>query len=124
MSLFFESRVTRLGDEAAAMIDGGVMILFGEPVPDELAEVSVLHAPAGAPRHPMQPGDILRIGESSLAITAVGERADENLRELGHLVLYLNPQATTGLLPGAVHATGDPPVPAPGHRLELLRPRD
>lgn len=122
MSVFFESAVTRLGHEATEMIEGGVLILFAEPVPEELADVSVLHMPTREPAHPMQPGDVFCIGDTRLAITAVGGQADENLRSLGHLVLYLNPAADAGLLPGAIHATGNLPVPAAGDRLELHRP--
>ena len=38
MTVLWQSPVTRIGDDAAEMIEAGVLILFGEPVPDALAD--------------------------------------------------------------------------------------
>jgi glucitol/sorbitol PTS system EIIA component len=118
---YYRSSVTRLGDEAPDLVTGGVMILFREPVPDELAEVSVIHAPNQDLAWPIERGDELVISDSPVTVTDVGNRADANLRELGHIVVYLNPVAGTDCLPGAVHATGDLKMPEPGDLLELRR---
>lgn len=104
------------------MIGGGVMILFAEPLPDELADVSVIHAPQGELVEPIGAGDLLRVGESTLTLTAVGERAAENLRSLGHLVVYVDPDPSTSLLPGAVHARGELTVPEHAAVIELRHP--
>lgn len=122
MAAYFTSSVVRLGEEAPEMIGGGIMILFAEPLPDELADVSVIHAPDGELAEPIGTGDLLRVGESTLTITAVGERAAENLRSLGHLVVYVDPDASTSLLPGAVHAHGELTVPERATVIELSRP--
>jgi PTS system glucitol/sorbitol-specific IIA component len=118
-STYYESTVLRAGQEAAEMAEGGVLILYAEPIPDALEEVSVVHAPTAPPSAPMRPGDLLTLDEGSARLIAVGERADENLRSLGHMVVYLNPEADTPLLPGAVHATGSVSMPAAGARLRL-----
>jgi glucitol/sorbitol PTS system EIIA component len=70
----------------------------------------------------MRPGDELWLGENRLTLTAVGERAHENLRKLGHVVVYTDPDPEAGLLPGALHADGRLGVPAPGTGLGLARP--
>lgn len=121
MSTYYRSSVTRLGDEAPAFVAGGVMILFGEPVPDEVAEVAVIHAPLEDSALPIQQGDELVISDSRVTVTEVGNRADANLRELGHLVVYLNPDERTDCLPGAVHARGELKMPKLGDLIELRR---
>jgi PTS system glucitol/sorbitol-specific IIA component len=121
MGTYYRSSVTRLGDEAPAFVTGGVMILFREPVPEELAEVSVIHAPIEDSALPIQRGDELAISDSRVTVTEVGERADANLRELGHLVVYLNPDSETDCLPGAMHAKGELKMPELGDLIELRR---
>ena len=66
-----------------------------------------------------QPGDVLRLGEKSVRFTKVGELAASNLRELGHVVVYLDPAENVKLLPGAIHAHGTLDLPAPGARLTI-----
>jgi len=39
----WNSTVDSIGADAAEMLEAGVVILFGSPVPDELAEVSLVH---------------------------------------------------------------------------------
>lgn len=121
MSTYYKSSVTRLGEEAPDFVAGGVMIMFSEPVPDELADVSVIHAPVEDAALPIQPGDELIISDSRVTVTEVGSRADANLRELGHLVVYLNPDAGTDCLPGAIHARGELTMPGLGDVIELRR---
>lgn len=116
---YYESTVLRAGEEASEMAEGGVLILYAEPIPDALEEVSVVHAPTAPPAAPMRPGDLLTVDGTTVELIAVGERADENLRSLGHVVIYLNPGADTPLLPGAVHARGSVSLPAAGTRLRL-----
>lgn len=117
--VYYTSTVLRVGEEAGELIDGGVLILFGEPLPSDLESLSVVHEPAGAPSEEMRAGDELWLGEARLTLTAVGERAQENLRTLGHVVVYTDPDG--GLLPGAVHAAGTLGVPAAGTELRLAR---
>jgi PTS system glucitol/sorbitol-specific IIA component len=116
---YYESTVLRSGDEAEVMIDGGVVILYADPIPDALESVSVVHDPARGPERDIRVGDVFVIGEHEVELTAVGERAAENLRTLGHLVVYLNPDEGTSLLPGAVHGTGTMAVPTSGTVLSL-----
>lgn len=104
--------VTRIGNDAQEMFDAGVLILFAEPVPPALADVSVVHTPAGAPGREIQVGDVFEVAGRQYPVDEVGEKATENLRELGHVVLYLN-SVDQKLLPGAVHVRGDAVPPAP-----------
>lgn len=119
----YESTVTRLGAESQEMIDVGVVILFGEPVPDALAEVSVVHD--GGSRETEvapQPGDVVVIGGAELPVLAAGEIAGANLQQLGHFVLYCDPPEDQALLPGAVFVSGRPAAIQPRDRIALERP--
>jgi PTS system glucitol/sorbitol-specific IIA component len=119
MTVYYESTILRSGVEAQDMVDGGVVILYADPIPDALEEVSVVHAPVATPEREVRVGDVFRIGEEEIELIAVGERADENLRTLGHIVVYLNPDEGTTLLPGAVHGRGSVSLPVAGAKLSL-----
>lgn len=117
---YYDSEIRSVGDGVAEMVEGGVLILFAEPCPEALAEVSLVHAPVtGLTEHAPAPGDIVRIGSSELHVTRVGELASSNLWSLGHVVIYVNPEASAPLLPGAVHATGTLGDIAEGDRITI-----
>ncbi len=112
--------VTRVGAETAPMFEAGVYILFGEPVPPALADLSIVHDDRTPGVPDIQPGDRLTIGAASMTIDAVGDISNKNLGELGHTVVYLN-SAKQRLLPGAIKATGQAASPEPGQCIAFLR---
>jgi PTS system glucitol/sorbitol-specific IIA component len=116
---YYESTILRSGAEATELIEGGVLILYADPIPEALESVAVVHAPEAPPMSELRPGDTLWIGNQRVELTEVGERATENLRTLGHVVIHLNPDGSTHLLPGAVHGRGEIGVLESGTRLEL-----
>jgi PTS system glucitol/sorbitol-specific IIA component len=116
---YYRSTVVEVGPEAVEMAAAGVIILFGEPLPEALAEVSVVHRPSQTLQgHAIGVGDVVTIGDGELEITSVGDLATKNLDELGHIVLYVN-QADQKLLPGAVNARGTLPVIETGQVIEF-----
>lgn len=91
MPTLYRIRITRIGPEVGDLVDGGVLILFRDGAPDELAEVSVLHeeeTPAGST--PVAVGATVQVGEIAARVTAVGETAWKKVRELGHVVVSFN----------------------------------
>lgn len=125
-AVLWQTEITSVGAEAGDLLEGGVLILFGEPVPDALAEVSVVHRLGGdkavGAADPIAPGDEVHLGEDSFTIDEVGDIANRNLADLGHIVVYVNSPDQT-LLPGAVKATGaDLAVPAAGDTVSIVRP--
>jgi PTS system glucitol/sorbitol-specific IIA component len=116
----WESTVARIGKDATELFEAGIFILFAEPVPDALAEVSLVHHGPDGDFAPIEAGDELCIGDTCLVIEEVGSRANENFRVLGHIVVYLN-VGDTEILPGAVKATGPLPVPAVGDAVVVRR---
>lgn len=119
---FWSSTVTGVGADSPEMFDAGVYILFGEPVPAALADISIVHSGSQGTAN-VEAGDTLWIGDVAVTIDEVGHRANQSLAELGHSVVYINvPQQK--LLPGAMKATGDQrPVPRVGDRLAFARGR-
>ena len=121
MTQYYRSEVTSVGTDALEMFEGGVVIFFGAPCPDELAEVSVVHSVSYLhPQRDPQVGDQLRVGDSTVTITGVGDIAAANLRTLGHIVVYLDTEPDQKILPGAVHASGSLSIPSAGAVIELI----
>lgn len=116
----WQSTVVHVGPDAAEMFEAGVYILFGQPVPDALAEVSLVHSGPEDAFQPVQAGDEFWIGDSHATITEVGSLANANFEQLGHFVVYLNVGAAD-VLPGAVKAEGMLAVPQVGDRVAIRR---
>ena len=116
---YYRTTIADIGPEAGEMIAGGVLILFGEPLPEALADMSIVHRPSQTlSGNAVSVGDIVSFAGTDLRIDAVGELATRNLDDLGHVVLYIN-QPNQKLLPGAVLASGDIPDLKAGDVIEF-----
>lgn len=115
----YEANVTGLGPLVAEFIDAGILVLFGEGAPDELVEFSILHD-GKALHEPVAPGDVIVLDDQSFRVLAVGEVANTNLANLGHLVMKFN-GASTPEMPGdvCVEALPIPPLHI-GSRLQIV----
>ena len=91
MTALMVSKITAVGPEVEALLDGGVLILFAEGAPAELAEVSVCQRVehADAKNKPVS-GNSIKIAGISSVITAVGELAWDKIIEMGHVVINYN----------------------------------
>lgn len=118
-SELWSATIQSIGEFTQEMFDGGVYILFGDPVPDALAEVSIVHGTRTAPSRDLQPGDTIELGGVEFVLDEVGERATLNLTDLGHAVVYVN-SPDQPLLPGAMKVSGpDRPHPTTGSRVVI-----
>lgn len=90
MEPIYATELREIGPEVADFLGEGYLILFQTGVPAELAEMSVLHEVSHMRPEPPERGDVLSIGESRFRITAVGTKAWQNVRELGHAVFVFN----------------------------------
>jgi PTS system glucitol/sorbitol-specific IIA component len=103
--VLLETRVTAIGPEVADLADGGVVILFADGSPPELAEVSVLHTVVHGPgAEAPQAGASIAIGPLTARVTAVGATAWAKVREIGHVVISFN-GADQAERPGEICAT-------------------
>lgn len=115
----WSSTITRVGIDAVEIVRSGVLILFGEPVPEALADVSVVHDRATGLSRPLRAGDQFSFAGHTYVLDEVGGRASDNLTELGHVVIYID-QPDQSLLPGAIKASGPTPViPEPGSQISF-----
>src|ERR1700761_6274747 len=87
---YYRTVISEVGPEVAALLEGGVLILYADGAPPELAEVSVLHRVEEARQQAPRAGSRLRIGEISAFVTAVGPTAWKKVGELGHVVINFN----------------------------------
>ncbi|MBZ9656746.1 PTS glucitol/sorbitol transporter subunit IIA [Phyllobacterium lublinensis] len=91
MSVLLKTRVTAVGPEVADLAEGGVVILFADGAPPELAEVSILHQIENEPSDTPPPlGSVIQIGDVSARITGIGEYAWQKVKEIGHVVITFN----------------------------------
>ena len=96
----YQAKITAIGPLVSEFLDHNIMVLFGQSAPEELAEFSVVHD--GQTLHaPLTVGDTVCIGEDCVQILAVGDVANDNLANLGHLVLKFNGESEVEM-PGDV----------------------
>ena len=96
MTEHFRTVITHVSEEARQLVESGMLILFAEGAPPELAEVSVLHAVkeispmAGSPAV----GAEFSLGGVLARITAIGDYAWRKFGEIGHVVINFNGAST------------------------------
>lgn len=105
----YEITVTAVGEMVAEFAADGVLIFFGSTAPEELHDFSVLTTD-GSLHEKVERGDVLEIDGTGFPVTAVGEVANQNIAQLGHLVVKFNGLAEAEL-PGDVSvAPGETPA--------------
>lgn len=114
----YVTEVTAVGELADQFFEAGIIVLFGEGVPEELADFAVVHRPS-VTTGGLEPGDRITIADEVLTVLAVGEVADENLVNLGHLSLKRNGERVAAL-PGDV-CCDEGPIPeiVPGQEIRI-----
>ena len=119
MTVIYQTTITHIGASAAMALDEQMLITFREGAPADIEEYCFIHN-HGELSGALLPGAELQLGELRYPVTAVGDVAEQNLRELGHITLRFDgqPQAE---YPGTVHVVG--PVPqavTPGCTLKFI----
>jgi PTS system glucitol/sorbitol-specific IIA component len=79
----YKTTVTRLGDTYGEIFEQGMVVVFNENAPEELADLSALHTPAKLPGD-VKPGDEVVLGDKRYTVTAVGSEANYTLGKMGH----------------------------------------
>lgn len=96
----YEVKIVKLGEMAEEFLDSGMMIIFNDNAPPELAEISVLHT-RGTLEEEVAVGDHVKIGDMEYRVTAVGWEANKTLKELGHCTFKFSDSDKEGL-PGEI----------------------
>ena len=82
----YDTQVQAVGRMATDFRHQGLMIFFGESVPEELYDFVIRHRPALAVGSP-GPGDLIELDDQRFVVTAVGGSVRDNLLQLGHFCL-------------------------------------
>lgn len=96
----YKVQIVKLGNMAKELIDNGMMVIFNENAPPELAEISVLHT-SDTLCEDVVTGDHVRIGDMEYVVKSVGWEVNKTLRELGHCTLKFDNSKEKDL-PGVV----------------------
>ena len=86
----YRAAVQAVGELAGEFIAEGILVFFAVDAPEELRETALVHDCTDEPAAPVEIGDIIRLDRHSFPVLAVGRVANENLKNLGHLVLKFN----------------------------------
>ncbi len=86
----YRATVTSIGDFAGEFINEGVLVFFAESAPDELKEVAVIHNRSEPQISDIAVGDTISLGGEKFPVLAVGSVANENIKNLGHIVIKFN----------------------------------
>lgn len=106
-NIIYQSIISSIGDCAADMLSDGMLIMFDEGCPADLADYCFTHS-HGRLNNELTMGQTLKLGNYFYTITAVGSVANTNFRELGHLTVRFDGQ-NIAELPGTIHVNGDKP---------------
>ena len=122
-----DTEVTGVGELATEFLEAGIVVLFGDDAPEELQEVAVVHH-ATVNAGGVSPGDVVTVTSgddvTTMSVLAVGDVANDNLTNLGHLVLKRNGE-TEAALPGDVCCDEGPIPPiTPGDRITVVAPSE
>ena len=107
---YYSTKIVGVGGEVPRFIDvAKMMVIFDDSmVFPELREFSVLHSGNHLDGE-IKPGDILKIVDSEFKIIKIGNDVQNNLKNLGHIVIKFDGGAGD-LLEGSVHVE-EKPVP-------------
>ena len=96
-----ESKITGIGSGALDFVDDKILILFSDQVGNGIEDYSVRITMPQLTRD-VVPGDTLRFGDKDYRVTAVGDKAMETFRLLGHCTLHFD-GSEVPVLPGVIH---------------------
>ncbi|XKM12948.1 PTS glucitol/sorbitol transporter subunit IIA [Orbaceae bacterium ac157xtp] len=100
----YQSKIIKIGDFAQDTLKEGMLITFKQGVPEDLADFCFVHTHDNLLAD-LAVGQTLKIGNNICTITAVGEVATTNFKELGHITIRFD-SSDSAELPGNVHVSG------------------
>ncbi|PWC19944.1 PTS glucitol/sorbitol transporter subunit IIA [Brenneria roseae subsp. roseae] len=119
MNTIFQTVFTRVGDNARESLIENMMITFREGAPADIEAFCFIHR-HGEMNGEVSAGSTLRLADAEYPITAVGNVATQNLRELGHITIRFD-GAAQAEFPGTIHVEGATPKDIPvGSTLTIL----
>jgi PTS system glucitol/sorbitol-specific IIA component len=109
MTVIYRTTVHDAGPLAEAFVSEGMFVTFGSNAPEALREfcyIVDINEVAAA----LAPGQQLTVDGRAFPITAVGEVAQRNLQNLGHVTVNIDGDSEPKMA-GAIHIRCDGPAP-------------
>lgn len=98
-----KTKIISIGEDVQELLDGNVLIMFNPNAPQELKDVAVLHEKQSTATNILTVGGTITFGDQTYNIDFVGNEANKNFDELGHLSIYFNnTDEDMDKLPGAI----------------------
>ncbi len=97
----YQGKIISIGPLVDEFKQAGILVFFGKNAPEELVEFSIIHD-ASELVEPLNVGDSIFLGDEQFNILSIGDVANTNLANLGHLILKFNGE-TEARLPGDVN---------------------
>ncbi len=107
---YYSTKVVGVGGQVANFLSAGKMLVMFDDsmVLPELRDISVLHS-GNQINDIIKPGSIFKIVDTEFRILKVGNDVQNNLKNLGHVVIKFD-GGTGELLEGSIHVE-DKPIP-------------
>lgn len=84
--MVYESVVLEIGEDVEAFLEENLVVLFNESVPADLKSVAIVHEDKDM-NGIVEADDYFILGDVSYKVLAVGDKANETLKELGHCTI-------------------------------------
>ncbi len=85
----YSSEIVKIGEQANLFLDEGIVVFFGDNAPEELQEFAVIHKLEQITGE-IVVGTKIYLSDSNMEVVSIGPVANENFKNLGHLVLKLD----------------------------------
>lgn len=105
MGFKLATKVKSIGPCAMDFLEDGLLVLFGEEVPETIGDYCYIigpHTLCGA----IEPGDVMSIDDAKYVVSVVGGCANENYENLGHVTLGFGDPSKEEVLGGAIGLRG------------------
>lgn len=101
--ILVQSKILEIGEMVPAFEEEMLLVLFGPTATKELKQICVVHEFIETPKNLLKNGGKMQIGNTEYTITHVGDAANKNFEELGHISIYFR-TGENEVLPGAIIA--------------------
>ena len=119
----YATEVIAVGELTPDFLAQGMLVLFGELAPEELHDFVVRHRPSVVGSVPVR-GDVVELDGEPFVVTSVGDVAEANLINLGHVCIKAD-GSDPAPLPGDVCVEARPlPALVPGSTVRILGTTD